>query len=447
MALILKKRAFKKLGGLVLFSVIQLTPICAEESIKRVRILTSPKSTQVYLDVSGRRQYEKYLGLSDQSILLDLRKFEGSSGFNLILRKKGYFDKHERVSVGYFLSRKHYPEQGKIHLEAESYLTHLRVLAWEQSPLLSLLSLCGLACLLGFRGTRTKRKSTESFSVAANPNFGSTAIGPWILQGKIGQGGTSIVYKGHSSQAPNGPEVAIKVFKKGPLDDSDFKARFFREAELYSQLLHPNIAAFLDWGQDDETYYLVTDYIEGEELSKWKPHLPDELDLVISCLSQIALALTYAHGKGIIHRDVKPENLLRNKSGEVYLLDFGLARKFLSSLTQTGRALGTPVYMSPEQILGERVDHRCDQYSLGAIAFLLLTGEPTFSTEEPDASPILFQQVHQDPPQIHRISPQIPQKISEFVARLLERQAQKRFPNMKAVITELEGLSANALSD
>ena len=190
----------------------------------------------------------------------------------------------------------------------------------------------------------------------ASPLLMSDRIGNYRVLNEVGAGGMAVVYK--AIQEPLGRLVAIKALKSSIAMDSQFAMRFEREAHFMASLQHENILHVVDFVKDGNSMYIVMEYVQGidlYDLLELSPVLPAEEAAIIAL--QVARALDYAHFRGIIHRDIKPANIMLSKQGEVKLMDFGIARDDkLSDLTETGTGLGTPSYMSPEQILGDKLD-------------------------------------------------------------------------------------------
>ena len=408
----------------------------------RAYIATTPESVEVFLDVSGRNRYEKFLGMSNESVLLDLREMQGASGFTLVLRRDGYFDKRERLGMDYFDSHDRYPEDGRIRLTPKNWSVPLLDFLDAEWPWIFLA--CSLLGLLGMAGWRKRVREVERLrklsALAENAPEDDpliqTVLGEWRLLSVLGKGGSATVYLAIPDQTLDRSErVAIKVFNEEMRSSEEFLARFSREAKLYQSLCHPGIVQLLDWGQSGKLFYLVLEHSEGESLQGVR--VEDE-QRALGILKQLAGGLGYAHGKGIVHRDVKPGNVLVTPDGKALLLDFGLAREILSSFTKTGQAMGTPLYMAPEQISGGVVDHRCDQYGLGALAYEMFTGAKTFHTEENEAAPVLFQQIHHDPPPFKEHGVQVSTETEALVFKLMARSPDRRFANMNEVQRALQ---------
>ncbi|MEI6520371.1 MAG: serine/threonine-protein kinase, partial [bacterium] len=204
----------------------------------------------------------------------------------------------------------------------------------------------------------------------------------YTLEAEIGRGGMGVVYRAEDAQMRR--VVAIKTLPSIMTHNQELMRRFNSEIQHASQLEHPNIARVYDVGEDAGTNYYVMQYIAGKslrELLKEKGRLT--LEEALPILEQVASALDYANSQGIVHRDIKPENILLNKTGNAYVVDFGIAKAAEGTRTTRGM-LGTPEYMSPEQIRGEVVDGRSDQYSLAVVAYEMLTGQTPFKTEGDD---------------------------------------------------------------
>ncbi|MBI1878031.1 MAG: serine/threonine protein kinase, partial [Chloroflexi bacterium] len=263
-----------------------------------------------------------------------------------------------------------------------------------------------------------------------------TALGPYQLKAKIGQGGMAPVFKAYQPSLDR--FVAVKVLLPSfAAKSADFVKRFQREAKAVARLHHPNILPVHDFGIDRDYYYIVMRYVEGAQtLTQTIFHRPNT-EQVFDLISQVANALAYAHKNGVIHRDVKPSNILLD-DGWALLSDFGLAKVAEAStkLTQSGKGIGTPAYMSPEQARGDQIDHRSDIYALGVILYELLTG--TIPHDAPTPWGILLRRTTQPAPSPRTVNPAIPESVEEVVLRSLAFQPEKRYDSATDFITALK---------
>lgn len=262
-------------------------------------------------------------------------------------------------------------------------------------------------------------------------------LGRYEIVKELGHGAMGTVFLGKDPRINR--EVAIKTLKYEEIDAeqlAEVKKRFFREAEAVGKLAHPNIVTIFDVGEDYDIAYIAMELLEGSELSKYCRKgnlLPTEE--IIRVVSSVALALDYAHLNGIVHRDIKPANIMILNNGEVKVTDFGIARVMASSKTQTGVVLGTPSYMSPEQIAGKKVDGRSDLFSLGVVLYELITGEKPFVGES--ITTLMYNITSSPPPSIQKLSPDMPEELAPIVERLLSKKADDRYPNGKSLADDL----------
>ncbi len=260
-------------------------------------------------------------------------------------------------------------------------------------------------------------------------------IGNCRILGEIGSGGMAVVYK--AVQEPLGRLVAIKALKPSIAVDSQFAKRFEREAHFMASLQHENILHVHDFLKDGQTMFIVMEYVQGidlYDLLERTPRLPVEVASIIAL--QVARALDYAHFRGIIHRDIKPANVMISHQGEVKLMDFGIARdETLSDLTETGTGVGTPSYMSPEQILGDKLDFRSDIFSLGIVLYQMVTGRKPFV--EDDARTVM-QKIRLDRYAAPRkLNGSVPRSLERILARCMEKLPVNRYPTTQALIDDI----------
>ncbi|HYT80667.1 MAG TPA: protein kinase, partial [Actinomycetota bacterium] len=219
--------------------------------------------------------------------------------------------------------------------------------------------------------------------------------GRYEIDSMLGRGGMAEVYLG--TDRVLGRQIAVKVLGSQFSKDNSFVTRFRREAQSAAALNHPNVVSVFDTGSDDGTHFIVMEYIKGKTLSQViredGPLMPER---AVEITLAVAEALAFAHRHGIIHRDVKPGNIMLTPSGDVKVMDFGIARATSSdSLTQTATVLGTATYFSPEQAQGEAVDARSDVYSLGCVLYEMLAGHPPFSGDT--AVAVAYKHVKEEP--------------------------------------------------
>jgi len=263
------------------------------------------------------------------------------------------------------------------------------------------------------------------------------SIASYTLKELIGEGGMATVYK--AIQDSLGRTVALKVLRPEVTTSAGFMKRFHNEVRTVSVLKkHPNISYPYTSGEEDGFHYLVMEYIDGKNL---KDVIRAEGRLSVSRSIDVALqvceALAYAHARGIIHRDVKPANIMVTPSGEVKVTDFGVAKtRYSEQLTVTGAIVGTPVYMSPEQASGVRTDHRADVYSVGVLLYEMLSGEVPFKGQ--DLVSLIYQITNTSPALLTDLVPDIPPRLGRIVAMALDRDRNIRYQDIKKLKRDLE---------
>jgi len=255
-------------------------------------------------------------------------------------------------------------------------------------------------------------------------------LGKYEIRTEIGRGGMGVVYRGYDDMLKR--DVAIKVLPPQLSLDTEFVKRFEQEAVLAASLHHPNIVTIYDVGKQDGVQYIVMQYLEGEPLDRWLRQRPNiSLAQVSAIATQMAAALDHAHSRKIIHRDVKPANIMVDANGHATLMDFGLVRAGEGSgLTRTGVIMGTPEYMSPEQALGKEVDYRSDIYSLGVVVYALLCGKAPFERSTPYA--ISYAHINDSPPPLRQLRPDLPQAVDAVVMKALAKRPEDRYQSAGA---------------
>jgi eukaryotic-like serine/threonine-protein kinase len=249
--------------------------------------------------------------------------------------------------------------------------------------------------------------------------------GRYEVASLLGQGGMAAVYLG--TDRVLGRRVAVKVLDSRFAGDTSFVTRFRREAQAAASLNHPNVVSVFDTGSDDGTHYIVLEYIQGKTLSQViredAPLLPER---AVEIAESVAAGLAIAHRDGIIHRDIKPGNVMLTPTGDVKVMDFGIARATTSeSITQTATVLGTAGYFSPEQAQGGPVDARSDLYSLGCVLYEMLTGRQPFSADSPLA--VAYKHVREDAAPPSKLNPDVPGELDAVVIKLMAKNPDNRY--------------------
>ena len=270
---------------------------------------------------------------------------------------------------------------------------------------------------------------------------GETISERYEIEELVGHGGMSSVYKAKDSLLER--HVALKILHEQYSADEEFVERFKREARSVAQLQHPNIVTVIDRGEEDGRQYIVFEYIDGENLKelvvrKGRLDVREALEIAV----EIAGGLAFAHDHGLVHRDVKPQNVLLNGDGRAKVTDFGIARSVdvEHSVTQTGTVLGTSTYIAPEQASGQPVDAQTDVYALGVVLYEMLTGELPFPGENFVA--VAMKHVHEPPPNSLDKRRDLPLRVAAAIDRALEKDPAHRFPTMDAFAAELEACLA-----
>lgn len=259
-------------------------------------------------------------------------------------------------------------------------------------------------------------------------------IGRYQIVSELGRGAMGVVYRAHDPKI--GRELAVKTIRLADHVDVEelgsLRQRLFREAQSAGRLAHPGIVTVFDVGEEDGTAYFTMELVEGQKLSEYA--VPDlnffaKVQFLSDLLSMTASALDYAHAHGVVHRDIKPSNIMVTPTG-VKIMDFGVARVHSSDLTMTGAVVGSPNYMSPEQVQGETIDGRSDQFSLGTIAYEILAGARPFRSSSLTAT--LFKLVNESPHSIRRLDSRVHPDLERVVMQALEKDPRDRYETCTA---------------
>ena len=268
-------------------------------------------------------------------------------------------------------------------------------------------------------------------------------IGRYEILDEVGQGAMGSVYRARDPLIER--TVAIKTVPIAQLqqEGADTESRFLREAQSAGRLSHPNIVTIYDVGEDDGFAYIAMEYLPGATLRDIMNKGPMPLDLVLDTATQMAEALAFAHEHGVIHRDVKPANVvLTGQRGRIKLTDFGIAHLANSDHTHAGQMLGSPRYMSPEQAMGREIDGRSDIFSLGAVLYEMLTGQYAF---DGDSLPtIVYRVINETPVPAASLRPHLPPELCTLLASMLQKNPNER-PDARALVNAIHALSADTL--
>jgi serine/threonine-protein kinase len=270
-------------------------------------------------------------------------------------------------------------------------------------------------------------------------------IGRYKIVRELGRGAMGVVYL--ATDPTIGRPVAIKTIRLGEVTNSEERARLrerlFREARSAGVLSHPGIVTIYDMEAQDDLAYIAMEYVNGPTLDQLISGQPLPSDRLFSILGQTAVALDYAHQKGIVHRDIKPANIMVTEDGLSKITDFGIAKISTNEqFTMTGAIVGTPHYMAPEQVQGLAVDGRADQFSLAVITFEMLTGEKPFTGEQ--LTTVVYKIVAEEPVPAHRLNSTLNQQITNVLRRALAKKPDARYPNCQKFVDALEAACAAA---
>src|SRR5512135_931436 len=252
-------------------------------------------------------------------------------------------------------------------------------------------------------------------------------LGRYEIVGELGQGAMGVVYKATDPLIDRIVAIKTITLSLAQEEREEYEARFYQEAKAAGRLSHPNIVTIFDVGRTGDIAYIAMEFLQGRELRDIlndKKLLP--VDQVVDIVAQVALGLDYAHEHGVVHRDIKPSNIMVGRDGHVKITDFGIARMASAGVrTQTGMVLGSPKYMSPEQVMGKLTDQRSDIFSLGVMLYEMLTGQPPFLGENVNA--IMYQTLNAIPQPPSALNAAVPEILNFIVAKALAKDLEHRY--------------------
>ncbi len=267
---------------------------------------------------------------------------------------------------------------------------------------------------------------------------GKRKVGKYEVIEELGRGAMGVVYKARDPFI--GRMVALKTITPGLLDNPELLQRFYREAQAAGSLQHPNIVIIYDLGEAEGLPYIAMEFLEGQSLEKTiaaKPNMP--LAQKLNVILQLSRGLDYAHKHGVVHRDIKPGNIIVMRDGTVKVVDFGIVRLSSTSMTSTGMVIGTVGYMSPEQAQGEHVDARSDLFSVGVVMYELFAYRKPFAGS--NVAAVLIKIVTEEPPPLAEAAPQVPPQLCEIVHRCLHKNPAERFQSLEDLVLDLEPIT------
>ena len=261
-------------------------------------------------------------------------------------------------------------------------------------------------------------------------------IGRYRIIGELGRGAMGIVYRAEDPLLDRPVAIKTIIMSADPQVRAEYEKRFYQEAKAAGGLNHPNLITIHDIGREGDLAYMAMELLEGVELREMMRQGRIELRVALDLLAQVAEGLAYAHERGVVHRDIKPANIMVVANGPVKITDFGIARmRGTGDLTQAGTLLGSPKYMSPEQVIGKRADHRSDIFSLGVILYEMLCGSAPFNGENVTA--LMYQIVNFVPPAPSSINPAVLQVLDHIVAKMLAKPLEERYQDATELAADL----------
>ena len=261
-------------------------------------------------------------------------------------------------------------------------------------------------------------------------------LGRYRIDAELGRGAMGVVYRAHDPMLDRTVALKTIALDEAAQDRAEYQARFFQEAKAVARLNHPAVITIYDFGEEDALAYMAMELLSGSELGARMAQGPLSIREAAAIAEQVAEGLAFAHDGGVIHRDIKPSNIMLLPRGRVKIMDFGIARLKLSDVaTQVGTRLGTPRYMSPEQVAGGALDHRTDIFSLGIVLYEMLTGARLFHGD--DLTQVMHSVVNFAPPPPSHLNPEVPPLLDLVVQRALEKRREARYASAWEMVDDL----------
>jgi serine/threonine-protein kinase len=335
-------------------------------------------------------------------------------------------------------------ERKRQHNKAGAVYEHIQTVDQSYKDIVERIDMLKKAADGAVFGGGIGQKKTGGETVIIDAKAGQKpTLGRYEIEKELGRGAMGIVYLGKDPKINRTVAIKTLQFEEGLPEEElkSIKERFFREAESAGALTHPNIIRIYDAGEDYDVSYIAMELLDGVDLKKWceKSNLFPVKD-VLDIAAKVADALDFAHLQGVVHRDIKPANIMMLKDGTMRVTDFGIARIMSSSKTQTGTVLGTPSYMSPEQISGKKVDGRSDIYSLGVVLYEMLTGEKPFGGDSIAA--LLYQISNEPTPDPRSVRPEIPECVVSAIYKATDKNSDTRYQRAGEFETALKNCLA-----
>lgn len=410
-----------------------------------------PPDSRVFVQNSSG---DSYWGQANEPFAVDeryLARLPPGSTVTLKFRHEGFKDWQSTIDRNYFLPNDGEPPgQPKdmseiIPVELKPTSTWSRLSYWVRyNPVPTgiaaaiLIGLTAWGARQQYRSSRLKAlhaSSERSDPLLAN---GPAQLGPYLAVRRLGMGGMATVYWSVPVASLRDEDaVAIKVVQAQFADNPEFRLRFARECKLATELIHPAIVRTIDSNTQEGLLYLVMELVEGQSLKSLIPPEGMPVERALQLLDPVLDGLIYAHQKGVVHRDLKPDNIMVVKGERPKIMDFGLAKSSdVSDVTKTGTALGTPAYLPPEQFLGADLDFRSDQYSLGISLYQMLTGRVPFEGTDPMA--VAFRHVNETPPFPRTLRPDLEPALERVILKMICKDPTQRFRDFQEVRAALK---------